>query len=870
MTPVMEQYKKIKLQHPDAILLFRMGDFYETFFEDAKTASSVLNLVLTSRDKGPDAVPMAGFPFHAADSYIRKLIKAGHRVAVCEQTEDSSEARGLLQRAVTRIITPGTITDEMLLDEKRNNYLCSIFVGEKIGLAWADVSTGHFQTEELGVWQLSNELARIAPAECLIQEDLSEDAEVFKTLKGDTGVMITRRPSYTFDRDLAAEELMRFFGTSTLEGFGLGGMRESIAAAGALVNYLKETQKARLSHIRKVMPFSSKGTVDIDRVTRTSLELLETMRAREKEGSLLWVLDHTRTPMGGRLLRNWIIFPLTEIEKIRSRQDGIEELCASQELRMDLAKLLKDVADIERIAARIACKRAGPRELLALKGSISILPQLKRVLGGARSAVMKGLFENIDELGDVADLIEKSIDEDAPLSMRDGGLIKSGWSNELDELRLISKSGRSYIATLEKEESRRTGIPSLKVGYNKVFGYYIEVTNVHRQKVPGHYIRKQTLKNAERYIMPELKEYEAKVLSAQERILRLESEIFKEVRERIAHETPRLQEAAGIIAALDVMVSLAEVAIQNNYVKPEVSSGMLIDIKDGRHPVLEKTLAGEPFVPNDGRLDERENRLLLITGPNMAGKSTYIRQMALLVLMAQMGSFIPARSASVGVVDKIFTRVGASDEIARGESTFMIEMIETANILNNATPRSLIILDEVGRGTSTFDGVSIAWAVSEYIQKHVGARTLFATHYHELTQLADVVEGVRNYNVAVREWNDEVIFLRKIIQGGTDKSYGIHVARIAGVPGEVIERSKSILAAMEEESLAIADKSGIKTKKGRSAVEAVTQLGLFERDKYGPIIEEIKKLNLETISPLEAMNALFKIKKQIEDGSKKS
>jgi len=870
MTPVMEQYKKIKLQHPDAILLFRMGDFYETFFEDAKTASSVLNLVLTSRDKGPDAVPMAGFPFHAADSYIRKLIKAGHRVAVCEQTEDSSEARGLLQRAVTRIITPGTITDEMLLDEKRNNYLCSIFVGEKIGLAWADVSTGHFQTEELGVWQLSNELARIAPAECLIQEDLSEDAEVFKTLKGDTGVMITRRPSYTFDRDLAAEELMRFFGTSTLEGFGLGGMRESIAAAGALVNYLKETQKARLSHIRKVMPFSSKGTVDIDRVTRTSLELLETMRAREKEGSLLWVLDHTRTPMGGRLLRNWIIFPLTEIEKIRSRQDGIEELCASQELRMDLAKLLKDVADIERIAARIACKRAGPRELLALKGSISILPQLKRVLGGARSAVMKGLFENIDELGDVADLIEKSIDEDAPLSMRDGGLIKSGWSNELDELRLISKSGRSYIATLEKEESRRTGIPSLKVGYNKVFGYYIEVTNVHRQKVPGHYIRKQTLKNAERYITPELKEYEAKVLSAQERILRLESEIFKEVRERIAHETPRLQEAAGIIAALDVMVSLAEVAIQNNYVKPEVSSGMLIDIKDGRHPVLEKTLAGKPFVPNDGRLDERENRLLLITGPNMAGKSTYIRQMALLVLMAQMGSFIPARSASVGVVDKIFTRVGASDEIARGESTFMIEMIETANILNNATPRSLIILDEVGRGTSTFDGVSIAWAVSEYIQKHVGARTLFATHYHELTQLADVVEGVRNYNVAVREWNDEVIFLRKIIQGGTDKSYGIHVARIAGVPGEVIERSKSILAAMEEESLAIADKSGIKTKKGRSAVEAVTQLGLFERDKYGPIIEEIKKLNLETISPLEAMNALFKIKKQIEDGPKKS
>jgi len=579
------------------------------------------------------------------------------------------------------------------------------------------------------------------------------------------------------------------------------------------------------------------------------------------------VLDRSRTPMGARLLRTWITFPLTDVEMIQKRQDGVGELFRSQALRMNLTKVLRDVADIERIASRIACKRSSARDLLALKRSIAILPELKRILGDAESEFLKEYHRRIDELTDIRELIEKSIDEDAPLSLKEGGLIKAGFDAELDELRLIGKSGRSYIAKLEKEEIEKTGISSLKVGYNKVFGYYIEVTNIHHEKVPSHYVRKQTLKNAERYITSELKEYEAKVLSAQERSVKLEYEIFREIRQRIANDTSRLQEAAEIIAGIDVVLCLAEVAIENDYVKPEVNADKVIDIKDGRHPVLEK-MPGEPFVPNDAYLDDGENRLLMVTGPNMAGKSTYIRQVALLVLMAQTGSFIPARRAKIGVVDRMFTRVGASDEIARGQSTFMVEMVETANILNNATARSLIILDEVGRGTSTFDGVSIAWAVSEYIQKHIKARTLFATHYHELAQLSSVVEGVKNYNIAVREWNDEIIFLRKIIPGGCDKSYGIHVARIAGVPAEVIERSKSILAAMEEESLAVVDKSGIKRTKGKPDMGAVTQLSLFG-ERHSALVEEIKKLKLETMSPLEAMNFLYKVKREVEKDSKK-
>ena len=867
MTPMMQQYKGMKARYPDAVLLFRMGDFYEMFFDDARAASRVLNLVLTSRNKGPDAVPMAGFPFHAAASYINKLIRAGHKVAICEQMEDPAEAKGLVDRDIIRVITPGTLTDEMLLEDKRNNYLCSIYSGAKVGLAWVDISTGHFQTEEIDLLQLANELGRISPAECIVPDDLPEDSAVLTALSGAFSGMITRCPAYTFDRELASEELMRFFRTSSLDGFGVSDMAESIAAAGALVHYIKETQKTDLAHIRKVTPFSARGTVAIDRVTRSSLELIETMRTREEEGSLLGVLDRSSTPMGARLLRTWITFPLTDVEKIQKRQDGVGELFATQALRMDLAKILKDVADIERITSRIACKRSSARDLLALKRSIAILPELKRVLGGAESEFLKEYQRRIDELADVRELIEKSVDEDAPLSLKEGGLIKPGFNAELDEIRLIGKSGRSYIAKLEKQEIEKTGISSLKVGYNKVFGYYIEITNIHHEKVPSHYVRKQTLKNAERYITSELKEYEAKVLSAQERSVKLEYEVFREIRDRIANETSRLQEAAEIIAGIDVLLCLAEVAIENDYVKPEVAADKVIDIKDGRHPVLEKMRGGEAFVPNDAYLDEADNRLLMVTGPNMAGKSTYIRQVALLVLMAQTGSFIPARRAKIGVVDKMFTRVGASDEIARGQSTFMVEMVETANILNNATGRSLIILDEVGRGTSTFDGVSIAWAVSEYIQKHIKARTLFATHYHELAQLSSVVEGVKNYNIAVREWNDEIIFLRKIIPGGCDKSYGIHVARIAGVPGEVIERSKSILAAMEEESLAVVDKSGIKRAKGKPDMGTVTQLSLFG-ERHSALVEEIKKLKLETMSPLEAMNFLYKVKREVDKEQK--
>jgi len=864
MTPLMQQYRRIKSRYPDAILFFRLGDFYEMFYEDARLASRLLGLTLTSREKGPDAVPMCGVPYHSAETYIKRLIQEGHRVAICEQLQDPAKATGLVERDVVRVVTAGTLTEDSLLEERRNNFLLSVACeGERIGLAWVDVSTGQFFVQETARRDFPDALVRISAAECLLSDHLAEDDSFLRNLRAIFEGMITRRPDWTFDRSTAREELHRFFGVTSLDGFGVNEQGLAVCAAGALVNYLNETQRVSLSHITKLTPFVSSGRLIMDRSTMRSLELVETMRTRQREGTLLWVLDRTITPMGARLLRSWLEVPLAEVGPIRERLEAVRELASveNSNFRIRLSELFRQISDIERIAAKVACQRATPRDLLGLSRSLFLLPKVKEALSHVSSRLLAEIRDRMDLLEDVARLIQSSISADAPASLQDGGVIREGFSAELDELRSLAHNAKSWIAGLQQKEISRTGIPSLKVGFNQVFGYYIEVTHTHSKKVPSDYIRKQTLKNAERYITPELKSYEAKVLSAEERSRALEYELFVKVRSEVGESVERIQESGSRIAKLDLLLSLATVAVENDYVEPEIDDGMVIELRASRHPVLERTLTTEAFVPNDVYMDGDQNRLLVITGPNMAGKSTYIRQVALIVIMAQMGSFVPARKARIGIVDRLFTRIGASDELARGASTFMVEMNEAANILNNASPRSLIILDEVGRGTSTFDGVSIAWAASEYIQKHLKARTLFATHYHEMTQLAEVLPGVKNYNIAVKEWADEIIFLRKIVEGGTDKSYGIQVARLAGVPKEVIERAKVILSELEEEALHITDLARGEKPKGTPRAK---QLPLFRFEPH-PVIEELKKLDPEHMTPIEALKALSELKKKLKE-----
>lgn len=829
-TPMMQQYLRIKAAHQNAILMFRLGDFYEMFYDDAKTAAKVLGLTLTSRQKGDKAVPMAGVPYHAVETYIQRLIRAGYKVAICDQLQDPQEAKGIVDRDVTRVVTAGTLTEEGLLPPKAHNFLAAVIVsGQSAGLSWVDLSTGAFYAEDVSCAQLADELARIQPAECLIPEDVSgKEPPELKRFRETFDGMLTPRPDWVFGRDTALHTLLEHFKTASLDGFGCSGLGLSICAAGAIIQYLQETQKTSLSHINKIMRFTRDQCVVLDRATQRSLELTQTIRSGQKEGSLLWVLDQTCTAMGGRLLRDWITAPLKDVAAIRARQDAVEELFSNTTLREEIRALLRSVYDLERLAAKVSTGRANARDLLAVKQSLSIIPDLKEKVAACKSPMLTKLAQELDAVEDVRVLIGSAIANDPPPTLRDGGLIREGYDQDLDEIRSIAKDGKRWIANFQAAEIKRTGIPSLKVGYNKVFGYYIEVTNVHAQKIPSDYIRKQTLKNAERYITPELKEYETRVLTADERSKEMEYKIFLEVRHAVAAQTARLQRSADVIAHLDVLASLAAVAATYNYVKPEVCEDRRLQIRDGRHPVLERTLVGEPFVPNDIDIDGVNVTLLVITGPNMAGKSTYIRQIALLVLMAQMGSFIPAKSAHIGIVDRIFTRVGASDEITRGQSTFMVEMSETANILNNATQRSLIILDEVGRGTSTFDGVSIAWAVAEYICQHLKSRTLFATHYHELTELALVFPMVKNYNIAVKEWNEEIIFLRKIVEGGTDKSYGLHVARLAGIPHEVVERARTILANLEANALDINQKPKLAQPAPRRVRKPIPgQLSLF-------------------------------------------
>jgi len=872
-TPMMRQYARFKAQHRDAILLFRMGDFYEMFFEDAEICARVLGLTLTSRSKGEDAVPMAGFPHHAAETYIRKLISGGYRVAICDQVQDPKEAKGLVDRDVTRIITPGTLTEDSLLEAKAHNFLAAVCLSDNTaGLSWVDLSTGEFFIEDVERKSLLDELLRISPSECLVPEALAGSDELKQLQRAyDIEMAITSRPDWTFGRDTALRALLEHFGTSSLDGFGCSDADVSISAAGAIINYLRETQRTSLSHITRIRKFVRTDYMLVDRSTRHSLELFRTMRTDSAEGTLLWVLDETLTGMGGRLLREWLRCPLKDVERIRRRLDAVSALFNDSHTRERIRRALKGIFDIERIVAKVSTRRASPRDLLSLRQSLLGLPALKKIISpvAKKCPPLAQLRDRIDEVEEVCGIIGAAIAPDAPPTLRDGGVIRDGYDRELDELRSIARGGKEWIARFQAREIERTGIPSLKVGFNKVFGYYIEVTNVHRDSIPQNYIRKQTLKNAERYITPELKEYESRVLTADERAKELEYSLFTSVRDEVAKYVERLQNTARAIANLDVLASLAEVAAKYDYTKPQVDDSDIIEIRDGRHPVLERTHLDEPFVPNDTYLDCGEHQIAVITGPNMAGKSTYIRQVALIVLMAQIGSFVPARKARIGVVDRIFTRVGAADEIARGQSTFMVEMNETANILNNATERSLLILDEVGRGTSTFDGVSIAWAVTEYICKRLKSRTLFATHYHELTELALLFPNVKNYNIAVKEWQGEVVFLRKIVEGGTDKSYGLHVARLAGIPEEVIQRASVILSNLEADSLDMDDKPRFaretpevrKPKKGQLMLFA--ELEAPKSEPESEVLNELKRIDPSTLTPIEALNKLNELTQKL-------
>ena len=867
LTPAMQQFMRIKGQFPDAILFFRMGDFYETFFEDAKIASRVLGIALTSRSKGENFVPMAGVPYHAARSYIQKLIQANYKVAVCEQMEDPALAKGLVDRDVVQVVTPGTVTDEDYLDRSAENFLAAVALDEGMAaVAWVELSTGKFMVQELLEEELADAIARVDPRELLLPEAALEAKEAWTVRLAEvTKGMITRRPDWVFAREVARKELTQHFGTLNLEGFGCEDLGAGVSAAGALIHYLHETQRAGLSHIRRLERFRRDRFLLLDRATRRSLELTETMRTGIRHGSLLWVLDETATPMGGRLLREWILHPLRSVEEIVRRQEAVAELFSQGMLREELREVLGSVHDIERICARVACLRATPRDLLSLSLSLAALPRLRAVLEAVNAAVLAEIRDGIGHHRELVDLLSRAISPDAPHTLRDGGIFRQGYNAELDELREVARGGKEWITRFQGHEAARAGIPSLRVGFNKVFGYYIEVTNTYRDKVPDDYVRKQTLVNAERYITPELKEHESRVLSADSKSKDLEHNLFVELRERLVGQVPALQASAQAVAALDALADLAHVAARSGYVRPQVNDDLVVVIRQGRHPVLEKTLLTEPFVPNDTDIGGPGRRLAIITGPNMAGKSTYIRQVALLVLMAQMGSFIPAAEAAIGVADRVFTRVGASDELFRGQSTFMVEMIETANILNNATAHSLLVLDEVGRGTSTFDGLAIAWAVSEYLHERTQSRTLFATHYHELTELALLYPNVVNLNIAVREWKDEIVFLHKIVEGGTDKSYGIYVARLAGVPSEVLDRARQILDNLEANELDIHDQPKLAHGRARQDVRQM-QLTLFT-PREERLVKELAKIDPDRLTPVEALLRLKELRDSINGES---
>jgi DNA mismatch repair protein MutS len=859
VTPMMQQYLDAKAACPDCILLFRMGDFYELFHDDAKLAARVLGLALTSRDKGENPVPMAGFPHHQLESYLGKLISAGMRAAICEQVEDPRQAKGLVKREVTRMVSPGTVTDDALLDPQESNYLAAIVPGEMVGLAWIDLSTGRFLAAEVPEKRLADELARIAPVEVLLAEDTDAPAAHFNER-----LVITRRPAWAFGHQAAQAALAKHFGTQTLEGFGFdGGEVPAIRAAGAVLDYLTETQKSSLAHIDRLTPFRLGQALEIDEATRRSLEITRTLREGRREGSLLEVLDRTTTAMGARLLSDWIANPLTAIALINERLEAIAEMLAHAKLAEEIREQLKGIYDVERLLARVTTGRASPRDLSFLARTLRTLPTLKAKLTARTSGLLTRLEGELDLCPDIRGQLDAALEDECPLLSREGGFVRAGFSAELDNLRELAAGGKQWIARYQAEECQRTGIPTLKVGFNQVFGYYLEITHTHREKVPDTYIRKQTVKNAERYITPELKEYEEKVLAADEKAKELEHELFLELRELVGAGARRLRGTAAALAQVDVLAALAELARDRGYCRPTLVAEPVLRIVEGRHPVLDVRLPEGSFVPNDVAAGGDEGLMLLITGPNMAGKSTYIRQVALMTLMAQMGSFVPAREATLGVADRIFARVGASDELARGQSTFMVEMTETARILNTATERSLVVLDEIGRGTSTYDGVSLAWAIVEHLHDRVGCRTLFATHYHELTDLAASLARVKNLNVAVREWQDDVVFLHKIVEGAADKSYGIHVARLAGVPRDVLERAKQILARLEQEHL---DGDGRpKLARKRLRVAGDLQLTLFAPPP-NPLLDKIRQTDVNALTPLAALALVERWQKELAGG----
>jgi DNA mismatch repair protein MutS len=896
---MMQQYRDAKQAAGDALLLFRMGDFYELFFEDAKTAARELGLSLTSRDKGENPVPMAGFPHHQLEQYLAKIIAKGYRAAVCEQLEDPRHAKGIVKRDVTRIVSRGTVTDDALLEPGTPNFLLALATGHPFGhcgLAWIDLSTGRFEAAVVSQERLGDELARVAPVEILLRDD--DDALPAEWTEGR---MITRRASWSFGRESAEESLARHFGMQSLDGFGFDqDDGPAIQAAGAIINYLTETQKSSLSHVDRLLPYRRETRLEIDQASRRSLEICETIRDGRREGSLLGVMDRTVTSMGARLMYQWIAAPLIDVTAIEARLDGLAELHADAAFAADLREALRSIYDIERLLARVTTGRATPRDLSFVGRTLRCLPKVKAKLADRKAARLVQLEAQIDLCADIRSKLEASLAEECPLTAREGGFIRAGYHHALDEQRELAKGGKQWIAAYQAEAIKRTGIASMKVGFNNVFGYYLEVTHVHRDKVPADFIRKQTLKNAERYVTPELKEHEEKVLAAEEKSKDLEYNLFIELRETVASAARRIQATAEALAEIDVLAGLAELARSRNYVRPRIVDEPVLEIAAGRHPVLEATEPQGTFVPNDlgcaARAINDEARMtndesvriahssfairhsslpsfLLITGPNMAGKSTYIRQAALLTLMAQAGSFVPAREATIGVADRIFARIGASDDLARGRSTFMVEMTETARILNTATPRSLVILDEIGRGTSTYDGLSLAWAVVEHLHDRIGCRALFATHYHELTRLADELPGVANFNVAVREWQDQVVFLHQIVPGAADKSYGIHVAKLAGVPREVNQRADEILASLEgaavpgsaggSPSLRSSSKAARRLDPPDSGgTNGHLQLTLFEMADH-PLLATIRGVDLDATSPREALQLVASWQEQL-------
>ncbi len=871
LTPLFRQYWEIKKQYADVILMFRLGDFYEMFGEDAEVAAQALQITLTSRDyvQG-ERIPMCGVPFHAVDRYVARLIAAGHRVALCEQVEDPRFAKGIVKRKVTRVITPGTVLEDAMLDAKANSYLASVSAsqpgaagGEGVGafgLAVCDISTGEFAVTQIegadAARRLSDELDRLSPRELLLPENLMAAWEGWLTEgRSWTVSPITADP---FNRKTARQVLLDHFAVQSLRGFGCEELPHAVEAARTVLDYLGKRQIEAAKHIRGLTTYAVSEFMLLDPTARRNLELTQSMWDGGRARTVLSVVDQSSTPMGGRLLRKWLEQPLLDPIRINERQDAVEELTESALLRGDLRERLGQVSDLERLASRCATGSANPRDLGSLRGSLHRIPELKELVAQCRSVYLSELSERLEPLDELAALLDAGLVDEPPASIRDGGMIREGYSPQLDELRRASTEGKEWIANLETQERERTGIKSLKVGYNSVFGYYIEVTKPNVHLVPAEYHRKQTTANAERYYTPELKEREALILGAEEKMQDMEVRLFTELRDRIGAEAGRILDVAGATAEVDVLTSYAEAAVRGGYVRPAVDGGEVIQIRNGRHPVVEK-LGTEPFVPNDALLDTSENRMLIITGPNMAGKSTYLRQVALIVLLAQAGSFVPADAAQIGVVDRIFTRVGAHDDLASGQSTFMVEMNETANILNNVTDRSLVILDEIGRGTSTYDGLSIAWSVAEYLQQ-VGARTLFATHYHHLNDLADRLPGVKNYRAAVKEDGHHIVWLRKIIPGGTDRSYGIQVARLAGLPDEVITRAREVLADLEASSGGV--NGGLPTQQARiTESRKRVQLNLFEVEE-NPVLEELRKLDLTTTTPIEALTLLYQLQKR--------